>query len=78
LLPGGYLLIADLCAHSQAWTKEVCGDLWLGFDPEELDLWGAEWDFAVVQSLYLGLKNGFQIQLKVLQKNKEFKNLALT
>jgi DNA-binding transcriptional ArsR family regulator len=66
----GFLLIADLAAHNQDWTKESCGDFWLGFDSVELDEWAADASFEEKQSLYLGLKNGFQIQLKLFQKIK--------
>ncbi len=66
--PGGYLMIADLCAHQQAWVKESCGDLWLGFEPSEILQWSHDYDFIEVQSLYLGLKNGFQIQLRLFQR----------
>lgn len=68
LKPGGVLLVADLCAHTQNWTKETCGDLWLGFEPEELVMWANETALNEKQSLYLGLKNGFQVQLKLFQK----------
>ena len=61
---GGCLLIADLCAHDQDWTKDTCGDLWLGFDADELDSWAAAAGFEQGQSLYLGLKNGFQVQVR--------------
>ncbi len=64
----GYLLVADLCSHNQEWTKESCGDLWLGFDPQDLTDWGKSAGFAEEHSLYLGLKNGFQIQLKLFSK----------
>ncbi len=63
--PGRYLLIADLCSHNQEWTKDSCGDVWLGFDPQDLKDWALNAGFAEDQSLYLGLKNGFQIQLKL-------------
>jgi ubiquinone/menaquinone biosynthesis C-methylase UbiE len=66
--PGGFLLVAELCAHNQEWAKESCGDLWLGFEPQELDDWAAAAGFAENQSLYLGLKNGFQIQLKLFRR----------
>lgn len=59
-----YLLIADLCSHNQEWVKTSCGDVWLGFDPVDLDDWALGAGFEEEQSLYLGLKNGFQIQLK--------------
>lgn len=63
----GYLLIADLCSHNQEWTRASCGDVWLGFDPHDLKDWGLTAGFVEVQSLYLGLKNGFQIQLKLFR-----------
>ena len=64
LKAGGCLLIADLCAHDQDWTRDTCGDLWLGFDADELDGWASAAGFTQGQSLYLGLKNGFQVQVR--------------
>jgi DNA-binding transcriptional ArsR family regulator len=64
LSDSGRLLIADLCGHDQDWTREACGDLWLGFDPDELDTWAANAGFVQGQSVYLGLNNGFQIQVR--------------
>jgi ArsR family transcriptional regulator len=64
LKAGGCLLIADLCAHDQNWTTDTCGDLWLGFDADELDGWASAAGFEQGQSLYLGLKNGFQVQVR--------------
>lgn len=63
--PGGFLLLADLCSHNQEWAREACGDVWLGFDPGDLNDWAMSAGFESRQSLYLGLKNGFQIQLKL-------------
>lgn len=63
--PDRYLLIADLCSHNQEWTRASCGDVWLGFDPQDLKDWALSAGFAEDQSSYLGLKNGFQIQLKL-------------
>ncbi|MBT4160167.1 MAG: metalloregulator ArsR/SmtB family transcription factor [Gammaproteobacteria bacterium] len=68
LSSSGSLLIADLCAHDQDWTREACGDLWLGFEPEELDNWAQSADFLLGQSAYLGLKNGFQVQVRLFHK----------
>ena len=42
LNPQGYLLLAELCHHNQDWVRESCGDLWLGFEPEELTHWANE------------------------------------
>jgi len=64
----GYLLIADLCLHSQDWVRESCGDVWLGFDSEELDGWARAAHLQCQHSLFLGLKNGFQILLKLFRK----------
>lgn len=65
---GGYVLVADLCPHNQEWAKAACGDVWLGFDPEELKEVARVAGFGEEQSSYLGLKNGFQIQLRLFGK----------
>ena len=62
---GGRLLIIDLCSHNQDWAREICGDLWLGFEPRDLDNWAAESKLINGQSAYVGLKNGFQVQLRL-------------
>lgn len=67
LKPHGFLVIADLCLHHQEWTRTSCGDVWLGFDPQDLDEWAKQAGFLEKESLYLGLKNGFQIQIKLFQ-----------
>ncbi len=67
LNPGGCLLIADLCPHDQDWARDVCGDLWLGFDPAELDAWATAAGMAVGQDAYLGLRNGFQVQVRLFE-----------
>jgi len=63
--PKGKLLLIDLCPHQQDWTRDICGDLWLGFEPEDLDLWAAAAGFQRGQGAFLGLKNGFQLQLRI-------------
>jgi len=60
----GSLLVTDLCLHDQNWAKEACGDIWLGFDPDELDSWAASQSLTVGQSMYFALRNGFQIQVR--------------
>ncbi|MFT0213394.1 metalloregulator ArsR/SmtB family transcription factor [Pseudomonas sp. F1_0610] len=65
---GGSLLITELCQHDQSWAKDTCGDLWLGFDQEELAQWANAAGLIPSESLYLGLKNGFQIQLRHFAK----------
>jgi ArsR family transcriptional regulator len=67
--PGGQLLIADLCSHDQDWTRHICGDLWLGFEPNDLDEWAQDADLVKGQSVYLGLRNGFQVQVRLYQQS---------
>ena len=69
LRESGCLLIADLTSHDQAWTSDTCGDLWQGFDPEELEHWATAAHFHTGQSAYLGLKNGFQVQVRLFHKS---------
>jgi DNA-binding transcriptional ArsR family regulator len=68
LKSNGRLFVMDLCPHSQDWARDVCGDLWLGFEPADLEAWATDAEFKVGQSAYLGLKNGFQVQLKIFHK----------
>jgi ubiquinone/menaquinone biosynthesis C-methylase UbiE len=64
LKPGGVLLLTELCRHDQSWTQEACGDLWLGFDPEDLQSWAETAGLKEGQSVYFALRNGFQIQVR--------------
>lgn len=64
LKPGGSLIISELCQHDQVWAHQTCGDLWLGFAQEELARWASLAGLTPRESIYLGLKNGFQIQLR--------------
>ena len=57
-------LISELCSHDQSWAREACGDLWLGFEQEDLSRWASAAGLLPGESLYIGLKNGFQIQLR--------------
>ncbi|MCQ4268155.1 metalloregulator ArsR/SmtB family transcription factor [Pseudomonas stutzeri] len=61
---GGSLLITELCSHNQSWAKEACGDLWLGFEQDDLARWADAAGLTPGESLYIGLKNGFQIQAR--------------
>jgi ubiquinone/menaquinone biosynthesis C-methylase UbiE len=58
----GVLLITDLCEHQNEWAKTSCGDLWLGFDQQQLIAWADEHNLAVEQQGFLALRNGFQVQ----------------
>ena len=64
----GYLLITDLCPHDQNWVKESCGDIWLGLDPEELKSWTEEAGLTHQHQVFVGLRNGFQIQIQLFKK----------
>ena len=70
LKSNGVLLMADLCPHNQEWAKELCGDVWLGFAPEELNCMAEDAGFEKGLSSFIGLKNGFQIQLRTFLKYK--------
>ena len=64
LKPGGSFLISELCRHDQEWARSSCGDLWLGFSPEELSQWAEQAGFMNSDAQYLALRNGFQIQIR--------------
>ncbi|MEO0442831.1 MAG: metalloregulator ArsR/SmtB family transcription factor [Pseudomonadota bacterium] len=66
---GGILLLTELCRHNQDWAKTACGDLWLGFDPKELQQWAQAVGLAHAHSHYFALRNGFQIQLQQFHKS---------
>ncbi len=59
----GTLVIAELCRHDQQWASEVCGDHWLGFEPQELHQWAERAGFHTIDSQFLAQKNGFRIQI---------------
>jgi ArsR family transcriptional regulator len=64
LRSGGQLLVAELQDHSQDWAREACGDLWLGFAPEQLQSWAENAGLRNGRSVYSALRNGFQIQIR--------------
>ncbi len=65
---GGSLLITELCSHDQSWARTACGDLWLGFEQDDLARWADAAGLACGESLYIGLRNGFQIQVRHFAK----------
>lgn len=68
LQPGGSLLVTDLCSHNQSWAREACGDLWLGFEQDDLARWATAAGLVPGESLYVGLRNGFRIQVRHFQR----------
>lgn len=68
LRQNGSLIVTDLCRHEQQWARERCGDLWLGFEPEELNDWAGAAGLVEQEGLYLGLRNGFQVQVRRFDK----------
>ncbi|MEN8641290.1 ArsR/SmtB family transcription factor [Pseudomonas sichuanensis] len=65
---GGSLLVTELCSHDQGWARDACGDLWLGFEQDDLARWAKAAGLAHGDSLYVGLRNGFQIQVRHFQR----------
>lgn len=71
LTENGVLLITELCHHDQSWAQESCGDLWLGFEPDDLNHWATAAGLLEGESLYLAQRNGFQIQLRQFFKHTD-------
>lgn len=69
LKPKGVFLMTDLCRHNQDWAKTACGDLWMGFDPDELNHWGQLAGLKNIRGHYFALRNGFQVQIQQFIKN---------
>jgi ubiquinone/menaquinone biosynthesis C-methylase UbiE/DNA-binding transcriptional ArsR family regulator len=71
LAPGGVLLVTDLCSHDQSWARENCGDLWLGFEPTDLEKWARDAGLDNIASTYLAQRNGFQIQVRLFGHSQQ-------
>src|SRR5690606_7322570 len=71
LAEDGVLLVTDLCRHEQGWVRETCGDLWQGFDEDELAGWAERAGLEPEECQYLALKNGFQIQIASFRKKAD-------
>lgn len=67
LRSGGGLIISELCAHDQAWAREHCGDLWLGFDTKQLDRWCGDAGLQCQAEVFIAQRNGFRVQVKLFQ-----------
>ena len=68
LTANGKLIVSELCAHDQVWAREHCGDLWLGFTPEQLQTWAEEAGLTLGANVFIAQRNGFQIQIHQFEK----------
>jgi 2-polyprenyl-3-methyl-5-hydroxy-6-metoxy-1,4-benzoquinol methylase len=68
LRPEGVLVISELCAHDQGWARDHCGDLWLGFEADELAGWAEDAGLTHRARLFIAQRNGFQIQVQLFQR----------
>lgn len=64
LKAGGVLLVTELCRHDQYWAHESCGDLWLGFEEQELLAWAARAGLTQLEAQFVAQRNGFQVQVR--------------
>ena len=71
LAPAGTLLLCDLSRHDQDWVRESCGDLWLGFETDDLHDWANQAGLEDHQGSFLSLRNGFQIQVRMFRKKRD-------
>jgi ArsR family transcriptional regulator len=71
----GVIVISELCAHDQGWAREHCGDLWLGFDADELADWAASAGLSHRGRLFIAQRNGFQIQVQLFQRTQDLKGI---
>lgn len=63
LAPGGRFIVSELSSHDQNWVRANCGDLWLGFGVNELTSWAQGAGLRAAEPVFIGLRNGFQIQI---------------
>ena len=68
--PEGVVMVTDLCHHHQGWARENCGDLWLGFNPQDLAGWASDAGLTEIASEYLAQRNGFQIQVRLFGRGQ--------
>jgi ArsR family transcriptional regulator len=71
LSPGGRLVVVELVRHDQEWVRDACGDLWLGFEPEEIERWALGAGLTVAPAQFLAQRNGFRIQIQPFDKGVE-------
>lgn len=69
LAPGGTFVLTELCDHSQGEkAREVCGDVWPGFEPGLLTTWAEQAGLLPAREEYLAQRNGFRLQIREFTK----------
>ena len=63
LAPAGRVIVVELVRHDQEWARDACGDLWLGFEPNELVDWARAAELTPAAPEYLAQRNGFRVQI---------------
>ena len=71
LKPGGILLVTELCRHEEHRAHDTCGDLWLGFEEQELLAWAKRAGLEQNEVQYLAQRNGFQVQVRTFERSGE-------
>lgn len=72
----GSLIVTELCRHDQQWAEQACGDVWLGFEPEDLTQWAEAAGFGEGRSVYLAQRNGFRVQIRQFIKHAFVSNIS--
>lgn len=71
LKPGGRLVVVDLHRHTDESLREQQADLWLGFEPAQVETWLKEQDFEITGSDVVGPADA--LKLITLQARKPSK-----
>ncbi|MFP4329932.1 MAG: metalloregulator ArsR/SmtB family transcription factor [Alkalispirochaetaceae bacterium] len=61
LAPGGRIIIIDLAAHREEWLREHFGDLWLGFNPRDLERWLEAGELELLDEVEAGSDSEYPI-----------------
>ena len=69
LAPNGRFIIIDMLKHDQEWMREKLGDLWLGFEAEEICKLLTEQNFIDIKLEQMSIENGLPLFLITGQKN---------
>ncbi len=63
LKPGGLFLLADFDRHDQEGVKEIIGGSWLGFEPDQINIWLSACGFSPLSFDRYGVEKGLTITL---------------